>query len=238
MTVAPIQREKLGKVHRRLLAAYGEQIAHSHRDPVDELVCTILSQNTNDVNRDVAFRRLRERFGSWNAVREAALEEIIEAIRPAGLAAQKAPAIKNALRTITEEQGDICLDFLEKMPLEEARAWLTQLKGVGPKTAAIVLLFAFGRPAFPVDTHIHRVSRRLGLIGPNVSREKAHTLLEKMAPPEVYRTLHLNLITHGRRTCRARRPRCEECFLRDLCDYAAATSTGQSDAPTHAGPVA
>ncbi len=212
-------RPKVLEVHRLLVDSYGEQPDHPRLKPVAELVCTILSQNTNDVNRDVAFDRLRDRFPSWEEVRDAPVEEIEAAIRPAGLGRQKAPAIQRALRRITEEHGEISLDFLEGMPLEDARKWLMQLKGVGPKTAAIVLLFAFGRPAFPVDTHVHRISKRLGLIGPKVSREKAHVLLEEIVPADLYYTLHLNLLAHGRQICLARNPRCAQCTLAGLCDY-------------------
>ncbi|MBN1485032.1 MAG: endonuclease III [Chloroflexia bacterium] len=211
--------EKAQVIHERLLERYGEQTERPHLEPVAELVSTILSQNTNDRNRDVAFERLRERFPTWEEVRDAPLEEIEEAIRPAGLAQTKAPRIQGALRRLSEEQGLLTLDFLEDLPLGEARDWLTSLDGVGPKTAAIVLLFAFGRPAFPVDTHIHRVSRRLGLIPSKTSREKAHELLEELLPPEIYYTFHLNLIAHGRDTCQARRPDCPPCPLLDLCPY-------------------
>ena len=141
------------------------------------------------------------------------------AIRPAGLAVQKAPRIQTALRTITERAGTLSLEFLRDLPLEEARAWLRSIDGIGPKTAAIVLLFSLDRPAFPVDTHIHRVSGRLGLIGPKVNAEKAHEILESLVPPDLYLPYHLLLITHGRRTCQARRPLCEKCPLTDLCDY-------------------
>lgn len=204
-------------IHRRLVARYGERPVRARLDPVAELVSTILSQNTSDRNRDRAFARLRERFPTWEAVRDAPPQEVEEAIRPAGLAALKTPRIQAALRRITAEQGRLNLDFLAAMPLEEARAWLMSLEGVGPKTAAIVLLFAFGRPAFPVDTHIHRVSRRLGLIAPDTTREGAHRQLEALLPPEIYATFHLNLIAHGRETCHPRRPACGACVLVDLC---------------------
>jgi endonuclease-3 len=178
-----------------------------------------MSQNTNDVNRDRAFKRLRQRFPSWDQVRDASMEEVVDAIRPAGLANQKAPRIQNALRRITEERGKLSLDFLADLPLEEARAWLLSFQGVGPKTAAIVLLFSLGRPAFPVDTHVHRVSRRLGLIGERTSAEKAHTLLEAQVPPQWFYAFHVNVIRHGRQVCHARRPKCERCVLSDLCTY-------------------
>jgi len=210
---------KYRKVYDALLSLYGEPTWRQHLAPVEELVSTILSQNTNDNNRDLAFERLQERFPNWEAVREAPVKEVEDAIRPAGLAQQKAPRIQNALQTITEQVGEISLDFLQEMSLEEARSWLVSLPGVGPKTAAIVLLFALGRPAFPVDTHVHRVTRRLGLIPDNMSAEKAHSELEQMAPPAHFYPLHLNLIRHGRQVCKARKPLCQECDLQVYCDY-------------------
>ena len=218
--VSKIARETTVLVHGRLLQAYGEPEWRPHLDPVSELVSTILSQNTNDVNRDVAFDRLRERLPTWEEVRDADVEMVVEAIRPAGLANQKGPRIQESLRTITRERGELSLDFLADWPVEEAKAWLSSMKGVGPKTAAIVLLFSLGRPAFPVDTHVHRVTKRLGLIGPRVSREKAHVELEALVPPADYYAFHLNLIRHGRQVCSSRKPRCEECLLNDQCDYA------------------
>jgi len=211
--------DKTSKVHQRLLQAYGEPTWRPHLDPVSELVSTILSQNTNDVNRDVAFDRLRARLPTWEAVRDADVEAVIEAIRPAGLANQKGPRIQQALRFITEERGKLDLGFLAEWPLEEAKAWLSSIKGVGPKTAAIVLLFSLGRPAFPVDTHVHRVTKRLGLIGPRVSREKAHVELERLVETEAYYPFHLNLIRHGRQVCSSRKPRCDACVLAELCDF-------------------
>jgi endonuclease-3 len=210
-------------VYRRLLAHYGPP-EREPLDPVSELVCTILSQNTSDLNRDRAFAQLRARFRDWDAVRTAPLDALREAIRPAGLAAIKAPRIQQALEAVRARAGTLDLDFLRALPLEEARAWLTGLSGVGPKTAAIILLFSLDRPAFPVDTHVHRVSGRLGLIGPRVSAEQAHTLLEALIPPERYLAYHLLLITHGRQICQARRPKCEVCPLSDLCDYARGAS--------------
>jgi endonuclease-3 len=211
--------DKTAEVHRRLLQEYGEPNWRPHLDPVAELVDTILSQNTNDVNRDVAFRRLRAALPTWEEVRDADVETVIEAIHPAGLSNTKAPRIQEALRFITAERGELTLDFLADWPIDEAKAWLSSIKGVGPKTAAIVLLFSLGRPAFPVDTHIHRVSKRLGLVGPRVTRERAHQELEQLVAPEAYYAFHLNLIRHGRQVCVSRKPRCEICVLRDLCDY-------------------
>jgi endonuclease-3 len=210
------------------LEAYGEPIWRPHLDPVSELVSTILSQNTNDLNRDVAFERLRARFPTWEQVRDADSREVIEAIRPAGLANQKGPRIQDALRLISQERGELELEFLAEWPVEEAKGWLSSIKGVGPKTAAIVLLFSLGRPAFPVDTHVHRVTKRIGLIGPRVSREKAHDELELLVPPEDYYAFHLNLIRHGRQVCTSRNPHCDDCILQRRCDYYVALSARQS----------
>ncbi len=211
--------EKVNHIHQRLQDEYGEPEWEPHSDAIATLVNTILSQNTNDHNRDIAYEQLREQYPTWEAVRDAPTDKLIAAIRPAGLAASKGPRIQKALKTISEEQGELTLDFLNDMPLSQARAWLLDLHGVGPKTAAIVLLFAMGRPAFPVDTHIHRVSRRLGLIPDNTSREQAHTLLEDLVPASLYYALHLNIISHGRQVCHARNPECETCILQEFCDY-------------------
>jgi endonuclease-3 len=145
-------------------------------------------------------------------------DEVIETIYSAGLANQKGPRIQAALQTIYSERGEIDLDFLDEMPLAEAQTWLTQIKGIGPKTAAIILLFAFGRPAFPVDTHVHRITRRLGLIAPRVTADKAHNILQNMGDPETFYPLHLNFIRHGREICRARNPQCKICVLQSHCD--------------------
>ncbi len=213
------RQECAREVARRLTTVYGEPSGLPHQDGLSELVCTILSQNTNDVNRDRAFAQLKAHFPTWESVRDAPLSAIVTAIRPAGLAATKGPHIQAALQRITQEQGKLSLEFLKTLPLEEARSWLTGLEGVGPKTAAIVLLFAFGRPAFPVDTHVHRVTLRLGLIPPGTSREAAHRLLENLFAPEAYYPVHINLITHGRQVCQARRPHCSVCILTEICNY-------------------
>lgn len=209
---------KARQVYERLLQRFGEPHWHRPLSALEELVSTILSQNTNDRNRDMAFERLRARFPSWEAVRDADPQAVIEAIRPAGLANQKGPRIQAVLRQITAEQGSLDLSFLEKMSSEEARAWLMRFNGVGPKTAAIVLQFALGKPSFPVDTHIYRVSGRLGLRPAKMSVEQAHVHLATLFPPETYGSAHLNLIRLGREICLARNPRCSECPLNDLCD--------------------
>jgi len=212
-------KAKAQDVHQQLMDVYGQPEWRPHLDPISEVVSTILSQNTSDVNRDRAFDRLRARYATWELVRDAPAEAIQEAIRPAGLAQQKAPRIKGALEFITRERGELSLDFLKDLPVDQAKAWLTQVKGIGPKTAAIILLFSLGMPAFPVDTHVHRVTRRLGLIGPKVSAEKAHDVLEALLPADTYYPFHLNVIRHGRQVCHARNPKCEICPLQTLCDY-------------------
>jgi endonuclease-3 len=186
---------------------------------MDELVSTILSQNTNDVNRDRAFESLRARFPTWEAVRDAPAPEVMDAIRPAGLANQKGPRIQAVLRAITAERGALNLDFLRDLPVAEARAWLTRFKGVGPKTAAIVLLFSLGLPAFPVDTHVHRVTGRLGLRPEKLSADDCHAYFEDLLPPDTYYAAHLNLIRHGRQVCHARNPECGRCVLLALCPF-------------------
>ncbi len=206
-------------IHQLLIEEYGQHEWRPRLDPLSELIFTILSQNTSDVNRDRAWRRLKERFPTWESVLAADAANIAEAIRPGGLANVKSPRIQEILRDIKMERGGFTLDFLTQMEVNEAKQWLTSLRGVGPKTAAIVLLFSLGKPAFPVDTHVHRVSRRLGLIGPKTSREKAHDVLEELLPPETYYTFHLNLITHGREVCKSQRPRCAACILQVHCDY-------------------
>jgi endonuclease-3 len=206
------------QIHHRLLSAYGQPTWRKPLPPVDELVSTILSQNTNDVNRDRAFEGLRARFPTWEAVRDAPTRDVVDAIRPAGLANQKGPRIQTVLRQITLERGSLELDFLKDLPLEDARAWLMKFNGVGPKTAAIVLCFSLGRPAFPVDTHIYRVTGRIGLRPLKVTVEQAHPLMESRFPPETYYAAPLNLIRLGREVCHPRKPDCLHCPIRDLCD--------------------
>jgi endonuclease-3 len=207
------------KVHQCLIEFYGEPTWRNPLPALDELVSTILSQNTNDTNRDRAFHALTERFKSWEAVRDAPQEEVITVIRPAGLANQKGPRIQNVLRQITDLRGGLDLDFLKNMPPEEVRQWLMQFKGVGPKTAAIVMQFSLDMPAFPVDTHVYRVTGRLGLRPSKMSPDQAHQYLEEQLPPETYYAAHLNIIRLGREICHARQPNCPGCPLKDLCEY-------------------
>ncbi len=209
----------MAAVLQRLVTVYGNPTWRTPLPAVDELVSTILSQNTNDVNRDRAFDALKSRFPDWNQVRLASDAEIIEAIRVAGLANQKGPRIKAILNQIYEETGGLDLDFLAGLPVDGARAWLLRFKGVGLKTAAIVLQFSLNRPAFPVDTHIYRVSGRLGLRPESMNLEKTHQLMEELANPEDYHAGHLNLIRLGREICHARKPECPRCPVNDLCPY-------------------
>ena len=206
-------------IHQALVEEFGLPDWRPHLSPVGELVSTILSQNTNDANRDAAYDSLREQFPTWEQVRDASEEEIIDAIRTAGLANQKGPAIQNALRVISEERGAIELDFLSSLSTQEASNWLVKLKGVGPKTAAIVLLFSLNMPAFPVDTHVFRVTGRLGIRPEGMNANKAHQYLAEQFPPETYYPVHLNLIRLGREICKARKPICISCPLNRICDY-------------------
>jgi endonuclease-3 len=186
---------------------------------LDELISTILSQNTNDLNRDRAFTKLRENFPTWESVRDAEEQAVIESIRSAGLANQKGARIQKILRDITALRGSLDLDFLYVLPVDEAKDWLMQFKGVGPKTAAIVLSFSLGKPAFPVDTHIYRVTGRVGLRPEKMNSEQAHEHLASLFPPDTYQAAHLNIIRLGREVCHPRRPACEICVLLSLCDY-------------------
>ncbi len=213
-------RNKINAIRERLIEAYGMPEWREPLPPVDELVSTILSQNTNDLNRDAAFEKLQESFPDWESVMEADPEAVIEAIKTAGLANQKGPRIQQALREIASHTGgEIRLDFLAHMPPDEAREWLLDVKGVGPKTAAIVLLFSMDIPAFPVDTHIYRVTGRIGLRPLKLSVEKTHTYLEEQIPEEAFYDLHLNLIRLGRNVCGARKWHCYRCPVEDLCEF-------------------
>jgi endonuclease-3 len=219
------------KIHQRLLKTYGYPAWRNPLPAIDELVSTILSQNTNDLNRDRAFAALRAKFPKWQAVRDARKAAVISAIRSAGLANQKGPRIQKVLREISAERGSLDLSFLRAWPVEEARSWLLKFRGVGPKTAAIVLLFSLERPAFPVDTHIYRVSGRLGLRPGKMTVEQTHGHFESLLAPETYYAAHLNLIHLGRETCHARRPDCPNCPVRRLCDYGPKTRPQRKTAP-------
>ena len=196
---------------------YGQINWKPRHDAINELVYTILSQHTSDINSDRAFRNLMSSFCSVQSIATASLLDIEKCIRTAGLHKIKAARIKDVLNIILKRVGNFDLTFLAEMPLEDAKDWLKSLPGVGPKTAAIVLCFSFGMPAMPVDTHIYRVSRRLGLIEPKVSADKAHVLLEKIIDPDQVFAFHMYLIKHGRKICKALKPRCGECVLASNC---------------------
>jgi endonuclease-3 len=209
------------EVAARLVGHHGPRHWQSDGDPVDELIGTILSQHTSDTNTARAFTSLRERFPTWQDVIEAPTPAVADAIRSGGLANLKAPRIQAVLVAVRERFGALDLGELANMSVADARAELVALNGVGPKTASCVLLFSLGLPAMPVDTHVHRVSRRLGLIDAAESAEAAHELLERDLGEnrdEVY-AFHMNMIAHGRTVCLARRPRCERCVLTECCDY-------------------
>jgi endonuclease III len=209
-------RRRMRRIRDRLRAEYGRPVLRPHRAPIDELVLTVLSQNTNDRNRDVAYARMRERFASWAEVRDAPAAELEEALRPGGLAPTKAGRIQQILREI----GDDDLSWLGSAPVAEGRDYLSSLPGVGRKTAACVLLFSYGRHDVPVDTHVYRVGSRLGLFRPGASFEEAHDELLRLTEDggDAYE-VHVLLIRHGRRTCTARSPRCRECPLLRMCPY-------------------
>lgn len=198
-------------VMQALEPLYGRPQPMPSHDPLAELVLTVLSQNTADTNSGRAFVQMMRRYPSWDAIAAAPLDELVTTIQSGGLARQKAPRIQAILRAVAERSPDWDLSFLETMPLEEARGWLRSLPGVGPKTAACVLLFSLGRPALPVDTHVERVSKRLGLIPAKTTADQAHDLLEALVDPTDYYRFHMLLIKHGRRTCAARKPACDRC---------------------------
>ena len=189
-------------------------------DPIAELVLTLLSQNTSDSNSGRAFIRLLNEFPNYESLLDADVKKIEKAIQPGGLAPTKAPRMQEMLREVWNRRGSFDLTFLKELPLEEARAWLRSLPGVGPKTAACVLLFALGMPALPVDTHVHRVAKRLGLVPEKSTPEQAFELLEPMLEPDQVYVFHIQLIKHGRRTCSARKPKCGECPLAARCPSA------------------
>ena len=209
------RRSRVRAIRDRLRELYGERVNEPHADPLHELVLTILSQNTSDANRDVAYAGLRSRFASWEEVRDAPAAELEAAIRRGGLAPTKAPRIQAVLR---ELGAPLDIGWLRDAPREEAIAFLTGLPGVGRKTAACVMIFAFDRPEIPVDTHVHRVGGRLGLFRAGASFDEAHDEMLAVTDPADAYELHVNLIEHGRRVCRPK-PRCEICALARMCPH-------------------
>lgn len=206
---------------------YGIRHWQPEQDPTSVLVATILSQNTSDANSKRAFRSLIDNFGSWEAVTTASIDEVAQCIRSGGLAEIKARRIKLALQEIGERQGCLDLGFLSGFSLAEAKFWLRQLPGVGPKTAGCVLLFSLGKPALPVDTHVFRVAKRLALIDSRVSPEGAHELLENLVPSKDIYQFHLHMVEHGRGICKAQRPRCYKCVLQQGCPTGSAKRLSQ-----------
>jgi endonuclease-3 len=224
----PPTRARVVRIRERLREVYGVPLMRPHGQPIAELVLTVLSQSTNDRNRDVAYLRLRERFGgegfAWKRVRDAPVEQVEEAIRPGGISKVKSARIKAILRAISDgpredgrEPGQLSLDWLPGVPIAEARDYLVSLPGVGRKTAACVLLFAYGLRDVPVDTHVSRVGMRLGLLRAGAPFEELHDQMLALTPPGQELELHVNLLRHGRRTCHARTPACEECALARMC---------------------
>ena len=211
-------REKILETDARLAKIYGKPKLRGG-DAVAELVSCILSQATTDAQSGAAYDALVKKFPTWSQLRDAPVSDIARVIKSAGVANEKAQSIKSALQFIERERGAFTLDFLHGLSEHAARKWLTQIRGVGPKTASIVLLFAQKRNVFPVDPHVHRVTRRLGWISEKTSAEQAHEILEAAIPSKLYYRMHINLIRLGREICRAQNPKCEMCPLKDLCAY-------------------
>jgi endonuclease-3 len=212
-----IDRRRVRAIHRRLERHFGDLLPPRRSDPLEELVLTVLSQHTSDVNAERAFESLRAAFPAWDAVVRARPGDVADAIRSGGLANVKAPRIQAILREVREREDGFDLSALREMDDAEATAYLSSLSGVGPKTAAVVLAFSLGRNAMPVDTHVHRVTTRLGMIGARTNAERAHRLLEDLVPAEMRVPLHVGLIRLGREICKAGRPRCEQCPVFALC---------------------
>lgn len=225
--ISPARRKKLSPprnlpvpislIFEKLLPLYGPIEWRPRYNALDELIFTVLTQHTSDLNAERAFDELRRRIPTWGEVIEADVIAVADAIKRGGLATQKSVRIQSILREIVDRHGALELEFLKAFSVEEAREWLTALSGVGPKTAAVVMAFALGMPAMPVDTHIHRVSGRLGMIRNTTNADDAHIVLERIVAPEDRFVLHVLLITHGRKVCKARRPLCDRCPLAEWC---------------------
>jgi endonuclease-3 len=231
-TWTPPTHARVARIRERLREVYGIPLMRPHGDPIAELILTVLSQSTNDRNRDVAYLRLRGRFASWEQVRDAPLAEVEEAIRPGGISKVKSARIQAILRAISDAPGapdapgastttgpgeDLSLDWLAGAPIAQARDYLVSLPGVGRKTAACVLLFAYGLHDVPVDTHVSRVGMRLHLLRPGAPFDELHDEMLALTPPGQELELHVNLLRHGRRICHARLPVCDECALARMC---------------------
>jgi endonuclease-3 len=220
-TAATALRVKAQVVLERLVAVYGWKPQQPHRDAMHELVTTMLSHRTTRADEKVAYERMWAAYGSWSAIQHAPVDELIDLISTVQYPEVKAPNIQRTLARIEAERGEYAIDFLAALPAGQALAWLMSLPGVGLKTASLVLLFNFGQPVLPVDTHVHRVSGRLGLIGPRVSAEKSHTVLLDLLPndADTLFNFHKCLYYHGQKVCVWGAPRCQQCPLRDICDY-------------------
>jgi endonuclease-3 len=213
------KEEKLSKIIQLLKEGYGEHNYRNRSDPMDTLVATILSQNTTDKNSSRAFSNLKKAFPSWESILKADPRKIQKAIHSGGLPGIKARRIKHVLKEIYKRRGSLSIDFLRDMPTEDAVDFLRSIKGIGPKTASVLLLFRFNKPIMPLDTHNLRVAKRLGIIPGRMSSEKAHELMNRLVPDEEKKSLHINFIIHGRTVCTARNPKHELCVLKNLCDY-------------------
>lgn len=240
MTTSITPSTHLARVYELLIATYGEPKNEPDYDPLGGLIGTILSQHTSDINSGRAYQQLITAFPTWEEVRDAPTHLVAEAIRSGGLANIKAVRIQDVLHTLTEQQAARggrsslahSLDHLSQMPTEEASLYLRSLPGVGPKTAACVLMFHLDRPAFPIDTHIHRTSKRLGLIRSNVSADQAHGIFAKTVPPKWVYPLHVNLIRHGRQVCHAQRPNCAGCTLYGECAFVGSVNPQETAIPS------
>ena len=221
MPSVPCSATRILDAHERLNAYYGVQEVYGRADPMHELIGTILSHRTTHANEVTAYRTMRDRFPTWEQVRDAPLAELINAIQAATYPEVKAPYIQNLLAHLFRETGAANIDFLADLSTEDAMKWLTNLPGIGPKTATLLLLFNFSKPVLPVDTHVHRVTQRLGLIGPKVSAEKAHALLLSCLPSDatVLFNFHKHFYWHGQRVCSWYNPKCSDCVLRPQCDF-------------------
>jgi endonuclease III len=239
MATSVIPTIHLARVYEELIATYGEPKNEPDYDPLGGLIATILSQHTSDINSGRAYQQLVAAFPTWEAIRDTSTDKIVEAIRCGGLAKIKSIRIQDVLHTLTEQQeqgktktlAEYLYEELAKRTTEEAWHYLRELPGVGPKTAACVLMFHLDRPAFPIDTHVHRTSQRLGLILPNVNADKAHAIFARVLPPEWVYPLHVNLITHGRQICHAQRPACEKCALFHECAYVGSVNAQETAIP-------
>ncbi len=226
------RRDKYPEVAKLLEQSYGRRKWRQRGTALDSLIGTILSQNTTDKNSGRAFQQLKDAYPDYDAVLNAPEDELIDVIRIAGLGNQKGPRIQRALQKVYDERGAFDLEFLGEMDADEAREWLTDVKGIGLKTASIVVCFSFGGNAFPVDTHVNRVSQRIGFTPPGTTPDKAHYIMEEIVPPKDYFAFHIQLIQHGRAVCKARKPRCEACPLTHVCDYYQGSADDDTDTTT------